>query len=289
VIMLVRQMGLHWAEAEIAARRTLEYARQAGNGPLVARAIPSLGICAQCGPMPVSEAIERLHEHLEEVRGERKPEALLEVTLAHLEAMRGNVEEARSLYRGSRAKLEELGWTFLAAQTSYDSGPIEMLAGDLDAAEAELRRDFDAFERMGETNYISTTAALLSEVLYRQGSLAEAHRYTEVSEELASHDDVTSQFRWRAVRAKVLARGGSVEEAEAMARQAVELIAESDEINSRAQALMDLVEVLRIAGRQAEAAAAAREALELFEAKGNTVSAATARGTVGELEALGVS
>jgi ATP/maltotriose-dependent transcriptional regulator MalT len=282
-------MGLHWAEAETAAQRTLEHARLAGNESLVARAIPSLGICAQCGPTPVPEAIERLHEHLAEVRGERKPEALLEVSLAHLEAMRGNVEEARSLYQRSRAKLEELGWTFLAAQTSYDSGPIEMLAGDLDAAEVELRRDFDAFERMGETNYISTTAALLAEVLYRQGSLVEAHRYTEVSEELASHDDLTSQFRWRAVRAKVLARGGSVAEAEAMARRAVELISGSDEINSRAQAWMDLAEVLRIAGRQAEAAAAARDALSLFEAKGNTVSAAIARATVAELEALSVS
>ena len=288
LIMLVRQMGLHWAEAEIAAHRTLEYAKQAGNGPLVARAIPSLGICAQCGPTPVPEAIERLDEHLEEVRGERKPEALLEAALAHLEAMRGNIDEARALYRGSRAKLEELGWTFLAAQTSYDSGPIEMLAGDLDAAEAELRRDFAAFERMGETNYISTTAALLAEVLYRQGSYVEAHRYTEISEDLASHDDVTSQFRWRAVRAKVLAHGGSVAEAEAMARQAVEMISGSDEINSRAEAWMDLAEVLRIAGRHAEATAAARTALGLFEAKGNIVSAARARSTVGELEALGV-
>ena len=53
-----------------------------------------------------------------------------------------------------------------------------MLAGDLEAAEAELRRDFDALERMGETNYISTTAAFLAEVLYRQGDLDGAEEHT---------------------------------------------------------------------------------------------------------------
>jgi hypothetical protein len=47
--------------------------------------------------------------------------------------------------------------------------------------------------------------------------------------------------------------------------------------------------VLRFAGRPANAAEAARDALTLFEAKGNTVSAARARATVGELESLGVS
>jgi tetratricopeptide (TPR) repeat protein len=142
---------------------------------------------------------------------------------------------------------------------------------------------------MGETNYISTTAALLAEVLYRQGELAEAEEYTRVSEELAAEDDVASQFRWRAVRAKVLVRQGSFEEAEAMARRAVELIGGSDEINSQGEALMDLMEVLRVAGRPAEAAEAARDALALFEAKGNTVSAALARATVKELESASVS
>jgi class 3 adenylate cyclase/tetratricopeptide (TPR) repeat protein len=289
LIMLVRGMGLHWADTEAAAQRTLEHARLAGNQSLVARAITSIGFCAQCGPTPVPDAIERVRALLEQVRGEHKPEALLEAALAHLEAMRGNVDEARTLYRRSRARLEELGWTFLAAQTSFDSGPIEMLAGDLDSAEVELRRDYDAFERMGETNYISTTAALLAEVLYRQGDLDGAEEYTRISEDLAAHDDVSSQFRWQAVRAKVLARRGSLEEAEVMALQAVDLIGGSDDINSHGEALMDLVEVLRVAGRPAEAAEAARDALALFESKGNTVSAALARATVKELESASVS
>ena len=289
LIMFVREMGLQWGDSEIAAQRTLDHARLAGNRMMVARAVPSLGYCALSGPTPVPEAIERCRALLEEMHGDRKPEALLESALSHLEAMRGNVEESRALYRKSRASLEELGWTFLAAQTSFDSGPVEMLAGDLATAEAELRRDYDTLERMGETNYISTTAALLAEVLYRQGDLAGAEEHTRISEELAAQDDVSSQFRWRGVRAKILAARGHAEEAEKLAREAVEVIRPSDDPNSKGDALTDLSEVLLLAGRPADAAEAARDALALFEAKGNTVSAAIARATVQELSSAGVS
>jgi len=289
LIMFVREMGLQWGESEAAAQLTLDHARLAGNRLMVARAIPSLGYCALSGPTPVPEAVERCRALLEEVRGDRKPEALLESALSHLEAMRGNVEESRALYRKSRASLEELGWTFLAAQTSFDSGPVEMLAGDLTTAEAELRRDYDTLERMGETNYISTTAALLAEVLYRQGDLDGAEEHTRISEELAAQDDVSSQFRWRGVRAKILATRGHAADAEKLAREAVAVIQPSDDPNSKGDALIDLSEVLRLAGRPADAAEAARDALALFEAKGNTVSAALARATVEELSSAGVS
>ncbi len=289
LIMFVREMGLQWGESEAAAQLTLEHARLAGNRRMVGRAIPSLGYCALSGPTPVPEAIERCRALLEEVSGDRKPEALLDAALSHLEAMRGNVEESRALYRRSRAMLEELGWTFLAAQTSFDSGPVEMLAGDLAAAESELRRDYATLERMGETNYISTTAALLAEVLYRQGDLEGAEEHTRISEELAAQDDVSSQFRWRGVRAKILASRGNAAEAEKLAREAVAVIQPSDDPNSQGDALIDLAEVLRLSGRPAEAAEAARDALKLFEAKGNTVSAALARATVQELSSAGVS
>jgi hypothetical protein len=63
----------------------------------------------------------------------------------------------------------------------------------------------------------------------------------------------------------------------------VALIRRSDDLNSQAEASLDLAEVLRLAGRPTEAAESAREALGLFEAKGNTVGAAMARTTVGEL------
>jgi ATP/maltotriose-dependent transcriptional regulator MalT len=130
---------------------------------------------------------------------------LIACSIAHLEAMRGDFEQARSLYRKSRAIFEEFGWKLQAALTSIDSGPIEILAGDLDRAVDELRRDHDTLDEMGEQNYISTTAAFLAEALYRQGKLDEAEGYTVLSEKVAASDDVSSQFLWRSVRARILA------------------------------------------------------------------------------------
>ena len=69
---------------------------------------------------------------------------------------------------------------------------------------------------MGERNFISTTAAFLAEALYRQDRDDEALRMTEESEEIAAADDVATQYLWRTVRAKLIARAGRYDEAEAM-------------------------------------------------------------------------
>jgi tetratricopeptide (TPR) repeat protein len=152
-----------------------------------------------------------------------------------------------------------------------------MLAGDPVAAEAELRRDFESLEEMGERNYISTVAAFLAESLYRQGRHDEAEAYTHISEDVAAPDDVSSQFLWRTVRGKVLAQRGAFPEGEALVREALEVIRTSDEPDSQGDALLDLSEVLLLAGQSADAEEPAREALGLFELKGNLPSIARAR------------
>jgi class 3 adenylate cyclase/tetratricopeptide (TPR) repeat protein len=266
-----------YGEAEGAAERMIRHARLAGNHVMEARVIPALATCSLYGPAPVPEAIERCRSLLEQTGGDRKAEALIVCSLAHLEAMRGDFEQARKLYRRSRAIFEEFGWKLQAALTSIDSGPIEMLAGDHDAAEAELSRDYETLASMGERNYISTTAAFLAEALYRKGDLDEAERFTLVSEEVAAPDDVSSQYLWRSVRGRVLTRRGAVAEGEALVRASLDVIRTSDEPDSRGEALVGLAEVLEIAGRSDEAAAALREALGLFDEKGNVVSASRAK------------
>jgi len=284
LLTLVHWTNGRYGEAESAAERMIHHARRAGERVMEARLIPSLVTCSLYGPTPVPEAITRARALLEETGGDRKAEALIACSIAHLEAMRGDFEQARSLYRKSRAIFEEFGWRLQAALTSIDSGPIEMLAGDLDRAVEELRRDHDALDEMGEHNYISTTAAFLAEALYRQGKLDEAEGYTVVSEKVAASDDVSSQFLWRSVRARILARRGALEDGEALARAALDIIRTSDEPDSQAEGLLALAEVLALAGRVAEAAAAARGALELFEAKGNVISEARSRRVLEDLE-----
>jgi tetratricopeptide (TPR) repeat protein len=225
----------------------------------------------------VPEAIEICRDILNRSGSDRKSAAVTTRALAQLEAMRGNFDLARELYRQSRTSLDELGWHFHAALTSQTSGIVEMLAGDPAAAEAELRRDYEALDGMGEKYYLSTTAGYLASALFQLERDDEADGFTEITERLAADDDISSQFLWRTVRGRVLARRGRLDEAEALIREALELITRAEEPDSKATVLTDLAEALVLAGRPDEARTALEEARSIFQAKGNVVSAAKAR------------
>ncbi|MGN6176495.1 MAG: hypothetical protein ACTHPS_26620, partial [Streptosporangiaceae bacterium] len=166
---------------------------------------------------------------------------------------------------------------FLAALTSLASSVIEFLAGDLAAAELELRSDYRRLDEMGERNYISTTAGLLADVLYREGRYDESAEFARVCEHLASPDDVASQFHWRCVRGKLRALEGAADEAKSLLSAAMALIETSDQIDLQGYGLLDFAEVQELSGAPAEAAALSERAAELFERKGNVVSALRAR------------
>jgi ATP/maltotriose-dependent transcriptional regulator MalT len=227
--------------------------------------------------MPVPEAIATCERVLARAQDDRKARALAELAIGRLEAMRGDFERARLLYRRSRASLEEFGYLFLAALTSHDSSAIELLAGDLAAAESELRMDYRRLEEIGERNYISTTAGLLAEVLYRQGRYDESAEFAGACEHLASPGDVASQFLWRCVRGKLEAQQGGIAEAESLLSAAMAFIETSDWLEGKGNGLLDFAEVRELTGASADAAALGERAATLFERKGNTVSAMKAR------------
>ncbi len=126
---------------------------------------------------------------------------------------------------------------------------------------------------MGERNYISTTAGMLADVLYRQGRYQESAGLAGVCRELASPDDVASQFLWRCVQAKLLARDRQHERSDAVLAEALELIGDSDWVDWQGNGFMDLAEVCRLRGRITDAIEALDRASVLFAAKGNVVSA----------------
>ena len=286
ILTNVHFAGCRYLDATAAAERMIEHARRAGDRAMELRALPALAACAQLGPMPVPEAIAIVERVLTELDDDRRSEACTLRSLALLEAMRGRIVEAQSMYRLSRATLDELGWRFDAALTSATaSGPVELIAGSAESAEAELRRDYEALAGMGERNYISTTAAFLAEALYRQGRDDEALAMTEESEAIAADDDVATQYLWRSVRAKLVARRGSLADAEALAIEAIRIIEAAQDPDSQGYAYIDLAEVLRMAGRLEDAMHAAAEAAGRFDQKGNTESAARARSLQAEIEA----
>ena len=276
----------HGDRMEEAFTRALELAQRAGDPREQGWILRMLALVYYHGPTPVADAIEHCEEILRLGQGHAAIEVSTRAKIAGLEAMRGRFEIARDLYQQCRRFGEEFGLgPVLAGLTNY-SGAIELLAGDLDAAENELRSGCAALESLGETSTLSTSAALLARTLELQGRLEEAERFTILSEQRASKDDLASQITWRSVRARVLVRRGDVEQAARLAREGARLAAQTDFLVWRGEALLDLAEVLRLSGDWVGSSSSAEEALQLFEAKGHVVLGDRTRALLPELAEL---
>jgi predicted ATPase/DNA-binding SARP family transcriptional activator len=270
----------HWQEATDWLEKALDHARRAGDAEEETEVLWSLTGALQYGPIPVEEGIERLVTMLDPV-GDQPParqrlsarqRMLVEATgLAGLEALRGNATEARRQADRAKAVSRELGQLKLAL-TEQVTGWVALLADDLATAEADLAESLEIFRSMGELGYLSTTVALLAEVLCQQDRLDEAWELTEIAER-APEVDVATHVMLRITRGKLLARRGEIEEAHRLVCEAVDRAADTDDLNLRGDTKAALAAVLSAAGRSAEASAAGAEAVELYEQKGNLVSA----------------
>jgi class 3 adenylate cyclase/tetratricopeptide (TPR) repeat protein/DNA-binding winged helix-turn-helix (wHTH) protein len=275
------QAWLHWnaGRAEGAAEaweRAAAHARRAGDEEERREILNWVASSLFFGPTPVPEGIRRCDEIRDEVSGNLGAEAWTLRSLAGLHAMDGRFELARNLLADSNAIFHELGQT-LNSSVSHVDGIVEMLAGDPAAAERHLLEGYRALEEMGDKAFLSSTAAYLAQAVYAQGRYEEASRYTEISEALASRDDLLTQVIWRSARAGFLARQGHLEQAEALARKAVNVAESTDFVTTRADALTELAAILKQGGRVEEARSAAADGLALYEQKGNSVAAGKIR------------
>ncbi len=264
--------------ADEAWQRAADHARAAGEERELFEILTWRASATAVGPVPVVEGIRLCEEIREEVRRSPVAVAVTIQPLAALHAMLGQFDHARSLILEANAILGELDR--LQSAVSHHEALVELLAGDPAEAEALLLVGYERLEEMGEKSLLATTAAMLARAAYELQNYEEADRYCAISESSGAAEDLSVQVPARAVRAKLLARSGRIEEAEELAHEAVRLIAQTDMVIRHGDALLDLAEVWRIAGRAAEAEAAASNALELFNSKGNLVSAAYARSRI---------
>ena len=261
------------AAMSVAAERSLFHARRAGERRLQEDALAYSAMATWLGAMPADAAIARLEQVLSETTSASN-DGFLWILLGDLHSQRGDHTEARRLAARSRAHHEELGQVKRAAGLTMTSAEIELRDGDAAAAEAQLRPAHEMLETLGEKGARCGVAAMLAEALYRQDRLDEAERFSRVSEEAASSEDVIAQIWWRGVRAKVLARRGEGPSALRLAHEGVELSEPSDHPIMKAKAHEALGETLRLLGDLEEARSAFERAIELYEAKGDVVDSA---------------
>ena len=258
--------------ATTAAERAMKHARRANDGRQIRLAAGYYALAALHGPTPVPEAIQRCEEIASEAQGDRRTQGVVTSTLAVLLAMRGEFDRARRLAGEAQALLADLGPTVVGASTSLETAWVERLAGDLSAAERELRRDYGSLSQLGERYFLSTVAGELARIVYAQGRLDEADQLSRQAQELADDDDIASQTLWRTVQAKVLARKGNRDGALILIGEAVDLLTPTDAVSAQAETLVDLADVLRNSGRRKDADDVLGDAVKLFELKGNLVA-----------------
>ena len=266
-------------QAEVAAERARALASEAGDPGWEANASGLHCLVLYWGPLPLEHAERRSRQALAEA--ERSGVSSLAVTayrvLARVAAQRGDLEEARRFVEAATAITKEEGSLLPRAVDCISRAMVDMLADDLPAAEETLRAGYLQLEEMGGIGPRVNVATLLARVRLLRGRNDDAEELTRTCERLAAPDQADAQVKWRSIRAIAVARRGEPGEAERLAREAVYLAGKTDQLDSRAEAHVDLAEVLLLGGRGREAAHELERAIALYQEKGNEVGERKAR------------
>jgi class 3 adenylate cyclase/tetratricopeptide (TPR) repeat protein len=284
-LLMVSVNNFHCRGAEMGecAKKALRYAHSCGALREEADSLSWQALAGMVGPLPAAEGRRQCEQILADSRGRLLVEAAGRAGIAFADAWQGRIKDARGQIAASRSIYKDLGQRLDYGATSILEGEIELLAGDAEAAERVLREGFELLESIAETGYLSTIAASLAQAIYRQKRYEEAERFSEVSEQTAAPEDLASQVGWRSTRATVLAQRGEAEQAEDLAREAVDIARRTDHLNMHAEALLALADVFAIGGRPAQEIPAIEEARVLNDRKGNLLMAEKARTLLAEL------
>ncbi len=271
--VMVHGIAGRFSAVDAAVARSIHHARLAGNERLVARNSWTLLQSALHGPLSVNEALPLCQKLLDAGVRDRQVEGHALCALAQLRAMNGELESARALYKRSRAQLRDLGLSVLDASTGINLAQVELRGGDLRIAQAELRCDYEFLAGKGETYFRSTIAGLLARVVRDLGRDDEAMELTRVAERISATDDTESNALWRAVRATLIARAGDYAAAEALAREAVDLVWTTESPLLKADVLAELTTVLGLSGDVDASRTAAEASAAQYALKGDIVQA----------------
>ena len=272
LLSMVEIAQSRFAAAEEAMERAASHAHRGGDRRQELEVLAWLPLPIWIGPRSAAESMQRYAEIMDRAGGDPKVEAMVSLMTGAQQAMMGHFDDARRSVATARAILEDLGLRFLIAGTSQVSGWVDLLAHDFVSAERELSAGYSALEQMGETGLLSTLAGWWGQALYELGSDEDAERTAKLGESMAGPNDFFSLVLARAVRAKVLARRGLVEEAEQLGREAVLLAQRTDSPQLIGDASMDLSSIVLCAEKRSDAADLMQQAIRQFEKKGNVVS-----------------
>jgi ATP/maltotriose-dependent transcriptional regulator MalT len=271
VVAWLRALQGQATEAEKTLRELLGSTRLALHVRLRAlRLLPSQWLY---GPLPAEEGIARCRHLLTRQELGHRELAALHRSLAALTAMQGNLDEARALIADEEEKLSSLGLALVSAGALLVRAEIEMVAGEMQAAEMLLREGLRRLQALGETLIAAEFAVCLARVVALRGDLDESWELARASTDVKTFD-VAVPVQRNSTIARILAERGLHTDALDKARKATRLALKTDLVNLQADAFRDLGDVIQISTGPAKARPSWKRALLLYELKGNAQSAA---------------
>lgn len=225
-------------------------------------------------PVPVPEALHRCAGYLDLAGDYRGHRALILLAMGDLEAFSGASDGWRRHFDAAKAIIDDLGLLMPlgAALHPITVGVAELAAGEPARAIDLLRWSCSTLDRLGTGNgkwpdFLATVAPLTAQTLLALGQLEEVERYAFWGRDVAEAEDLDAQARWRFAISGLRAQQGRHDEAVALARESVSLLAKRQFAASLAIAHRTLAIALRAAGEESEALAAAREAQHIAAAR----------------------
>jgi len=268
--------GQRLAASAATGRAALAAVQQAGRRREESEVLEWMSMNQAYGPDPIEADDPMVRQLVARSAEDRSLEWLRLIFFAIWAGYRGEFDEARTLIGQSKAITAELGLRLNHASTSTQLTLIEVLGGDLETVERDLRAGYAELGDLGAANQGLSLAGHLALVLSIRGDAEEALAFASEAKK-APADDIEPQLTSGAARTRALATLGRLAEAEEAGRTTLALWEGSDNVFLGAQALQALAHVLELRRKTGEARAVLKRELAMHERKRNVPGAARAR------------
>ncbi len=232
--------------------KALEVAREIGRNDLEANALDELASSA-IARLDLDRASRLAAEALElaEESGNITALGWTLISQSRIESLRGRFDEAAAALDRAEELFSQSGGAWALARVHIHYGWLERRRGDIAAADRRFRDAIRILKPLEDRGTLCEAQRGLAQVLVERGKVDEAERYAlEARETVGAHDN-SSRATTRMALGIVRAAQGRDEEAEALLRDAVDVLKRQVRLIRR-EVLKALVDFLRSRGREDE-------------------------------------
>jgi class 3 adenylate cyclase/tetratricopeptide (TPR) repeat protein len=180
-----------------------------------------------------------------------------------LASWRGDYDQAERDHAQARELFEEAGVSSALGRVLFRQATVAWNREDVDASERYAREAIRTLAPLEDRGTLCEVQRRLAEVLLVRGKVDEAERYATAAVETVGTQDMSSQATTKATLGRIRAAQGRHDEAEALFREALDILDATDYQRFQSDAVRDLAQLLRDRGRDDEAEAFERRLADL--------------------------